>query len=68
MNFGKSINKALADKEVSNTELAKAVGVNRTTISAWKSGEQIPRLQKVEKMAKFFNMEISEFIALGEDK
>lgn len=65
MNLSKAINKALADKEMSNTELASRMGVSCDQISRWKRDATIG-LPRLESMAKALDMNVSQLIKLGE--
>lgn len=67
MNISKSINIALAQKELFRSDLAEGIGVTPMTISRiYTSGAC--KFGMLKKMAGFFNMTVSEFVALGEEK
>jgi transcriptional regulator with XRE-family HTH domain len=65
MNVGKSLKIALAQREITQAELAEKIGVSganlsKTANTATASGTTI------DKLAKGLDMSASEFIALGE--
>ena len=56
--FAKNLNKYIAmweDKGYTKEMLAKELGVPITTFAGWYRGEYYPRIDKIEKMAAFFN-------------
>ena len=40
------------DKEITQTELAKAVGVTKKTVGAWESGKSMPKADKIDLICK----------------
>lgn len=64
VNISKSIQHSLIDRGILKKDLALALGVSTMTITRWCRGS-CP-IGEVERLAKFFNMPASEFIALGE--
>ena len=52
----------LNEKGYSQQDLADALGVNKSTVSAWVSGKKTPRMDKVEDMAAFFNCTVTEVL------
>lgn len=47
---------------VSRRELASKIGVSYTTLSSWIQGENYPRIDKIEKMANFFQIQKSDLV------
>lgn len=54
--------------KLSQAEIAKAVGVARSTISMWESGEREPDFESLEALSDFFNVPIGTFFPSGECK
>lgn len=50
---------------VTASEVAKATGLYPSTFSDWKSGRSNPGVEKLAKIAKFFGVQIEDFL---EDK
>lgn len=67
MNIKKSIKKALAEVEQNQKWLADQLGIGTSAVSH-RINREGQNLGQIEEMAKIFNMKVSEFIALGEDK
>ena len=65
MNLGKSIKVALAIREKRQQDLADHMGKSRQQISKWISTGSIGS-NNVELVCKYFDMPVSEFVALGE--
>lgn len=43
-------------------KVAKETGIVTATFSEWKKGTYKPKLEKLSKIAKFFNVEVTEFL------
>lgn len=52
----------LNEKGYSQQDLADALGVNKSTVSAWVSGKKTPRMDKVEDMAAIFHCTITDVL------
>lgn len=63
--FSKRISKALDIKGIKAIDLAKAIKVDRSTISLWKQDKTSPRQDKIYLAAKF--MDISPAWLMGAD-
>lgn len=62
----KNFNKALAERpEVKTKELADAIGVHTSMIYKYKSGENIPDVEKLDLLAKFLRIDVMEFYSSG---
>lgn len=48
-----------ASKDVSQTELAKAIGTSQQTVAAWEKG-QVPSAENISKLADYFNISFQE--------
>lgn len=67
MNIPLSIKYALVKNNNKQKDLAANLNVTGAYISAVAAGDKRPSLDFVFKCSMFFNMKLSEFIALGED-
>ena len=67
MNIGKSIRQACLDAEITQIQLADGLGKSKSAIHHM-SRQKTAKGQNIKDLADFFNMKVSEFIALGEDK
>lgn len=54
--FSKNLNKLLRDREKTQLDIAKALGVSSSTVSSWCTGEKMPRMDKVERLAEYFRV------------
>lgn len=66
MNLKKSIQVALALKQMRQGDLAKAIGMRASSLSA-SAQRNSCSLQVLERIAGALGMTVSEFVALGED-
>lgn len=66
MNLKKSIQVALAQKQMRQGDLAKAIGMRASSLSS-SAQRNSCSLQVLEKISAELGMTVSEFVALGED-
>lgn len=53
----------LRDKAgVRDADVAKATGIYPSVFTDWKNGKSNPKLDKLMKIAEFFNVSIEEFV------
>ena len=51
----------LSKNKVSTYKVAKATGISQNTFSDWKSGRSTPKLDKLQKIADYFNVPVNVF-------
>lgn len=66
MDIQKSIRKALAEKGNTRRWLAKETGYSPGTVTLWMTGGRNITVEGLKKVAKVFDMPVSDFIKLGE--
>ena len=64
--FGIALNRIRLTNEVSQKELAEAVGVDRATISNYESGKRLPDFEICCKIAKAFGVTLDYFYCLDD--
>lgn len=67
MHTGKALRKLIFDRNIKNSELADGVGVKPSQVTEWVKNERMS-LRSMDKIAKFFDMKLSEFIKLSENE
>jgi repressor LexA len=63
--FSENLNSYIAKSEKTQLEIAKSIGVSPQTFNTWCKGIAIPRMEKVQALADYFNINKSDLI---EDK
>jgi len=53
--FAKRLRYFISYKEVTQEQVADAVGVSAATVSYWCKGERVPRMDKIDALCRFFN-------------
>lgn len=48
-------------------KVSKDTGISRATFSEWKSGRSAPKMDKIQKLADYFNVPLSYFYSADED-
>lgn len=57
-----SLSKLRKKKNLTQEQLAKMLGVTRTTVTLWERGTNKPRLEMIEKLTKIFNCPIDKLL------
>lgn len=60
--FSKNLQRIMEKKNKKQAEVADALGVSRAAFNMWYNGVTIPRMPKVQQLAKYFGVEVSELV------
>lgn len=52
-------------KGVRDADVARATGIGKSTFSKWKHGRSAPKIEKLQKLAKYFGVGIEDFFKEG---
>jgi transcriptional regulator with XRE-family HTH domain len=66
--FGKRLRKIRRDKDMTQEQLAEAIGVTMEYISRMEGGRYSPSFQVLEKLAEVLEVEVEEFFHFPKDK
>ena len=55
------------EKNLSQTDIAKALGVTRQAISLYEKGDREPKLETWQKLADFFNVPVDYLLGISKD-
>ena len=58
--FVENLKRILKEKKCLAYELAEGIGVRKSTVSNWMNGLSLPRMDKINKICGFLNVERSE--------
>lgn len=64
---GDRLRKLREEKNLMLTELARFLQVPHSTLSVWEGGKAVPALDKIVKIAKFFDVSIEYLLGLTDD-
>ena len=59
-------NELLKERNVTAYQVGKATGISTSTLSEWKNGKYTPKMDKVQKIAEYFNVSVDYL--LGNEK
>ncbi|MGX7085121.1 MULTISPECIES: LexA family protein [Gemella] len=65
--FQTNLKRLLKENNKTQLDLAKAIGVSNTTINNYVKGYNTPRMDKVDKICKYFRINRSDLIGHNED-
>ncbi len=65
--FTEKINYYLRLHDKSQADLARAMGVSSATVSDWCSGKKMPRADRLQAIASWFNIELSDLLTEKDD-
>jgi len=51
-------------RDLSQDEVAKVLGVNRTAVVKWETGANKPRLEKIVELAKLLRCSVDDLVGL----
>ena len=60
--FGERLTGLMIERGVGKAELARVVGVSRSTIASWCEGKNVPYIDKLLDLVKFFGVS-SDYLA-----
>ncbi|MHC5215240.1 helix-turn-helix domain-containing protein [Enterococcus sp. LJL128] len=60
--FSDKLSSLMKSRDMSDDELGNLVGVNRTTITRWRTGERSPKMEKLPEIASVFQVDPRIFI------
>lgn len=55
-------------RDLSQEEVAKVLGVNRTAVVKWETGANKPRLERIVELAKLFRCSVDDLLGIGSMK
>lgn len=50
------------ERELKDADVVKATGISPSTLSDWKAGHYTPKADKLQALAKFFDVSIEYFL------
>jgi len=62
INFSKNLNYFLKLNDINQIELAKAINASTSSVSNWCQALKMPRMDKIEEIAKFFGVQITDLV------
>lgn len=57
-----TFNKLLEERNLTAYQVSKATGLSQTLFSDWKSGKYTPKVDKLMKLAEFFEVPLEVFL------
>ena len=60
--FSRNLNYYMNERGKSRKEVADTIGVSYFTFTDWVKGKKFPRMDKVEKLAKYFMIKVSDLV------
>lgn len=64
--FAKRLNELIKEKKLVHEDVAQGIGVTRQGVGKWVSGDSVPDVLTVAKLAKFFNVSV-DYLAGNSD-
>lgn len=60
--FSDRLSKLMRKNDITDEELGSLVGVNRTTVTRWRTGERSPKMEKLPEISAVFNVDPRIFV------
>ena len=62
MNYGKELKIHRESRGISQSELAKHIGINQSTISLWEDNKRTPTIENCVLLADFYEITLDDLI------
>lgn len=62
LNIGENIVRLRHDKKITQEQLAEFIGVTKASVSKWETGQSMPDIMILPRLAAFFNVTVDELI------
>lgn len=62
--FSERLNQLMAERGITQKEISVITGASTSTVSTWSNGMNMPRMDKVERLADYFDLPISYFLEM----
>lgn len=62
-----NINRLMTDNDISNNQLGKELGLSTETIRNWRYGIKVPTVEKLLKLAEYFNVSLDSLMGKTSD-
>lgn len=66
--FSRNLRRYMSLNDKNQTDLIRDLGFNKSAVSTWCNGTRLPRMDKVDALAKYFNIKRSDLIEDRTDK
>lgn len=66
-NMAERLNQLLESHGMTQQDLADVLGVSQTAVYSWCNGKKTPRMDKVDKIAEYFNVKRSYILGLDDE-
>lgn len=60
--FSVNLTNILSERNLTQLEVANAIGVSHQTFNTWFKGKAIPRMDKIQLLADYFHIKMSDLI------
>lgn len=58
----RNLKRIIYESGKTQTEVAKALGINKSTLSSWMNGTRVPRMNKIDMLCKYFGCTRSDIM------
>lgn len=58
MKFADILNNLIKEKNISNYELSREIGIHQTTIANWLSGDSAPHKKNLKRLSDYFDVSV----------
>lgn len=60
--IARNLRRIASDAGKSQADIARDLGINKATVSSWMNGTRIPRMEKIDMLASYFNVTRAEIM------
>ena len=61
-NFAKNLRRVMLERECSQNDVSKALGVSQPTVSSWMTAKKVPKIETVDRLCAYLHCRRSDLI------
>lgn len=66
--FSQNLNRKMKELNKTRKDICDAIEISYFTVTDWVKGKKMPRMDKIEKLAQYFDCSISELVEKKDDE
>ena len=60
--LGKNLRRIMYEKNITQAQMSRELGIGKTTLSTWMNGQRMPRMDKIDMLCRYLNCKRSDLM------